>query len=421
MRSADLPRSRFAAILLGLAAVGLVGRVLFAVSFGFDADGTLSDAMNYHLLGQHLADGLGYIRAFDWAISAVKVPTAEFPPLFPALLAVLHLVGVRTVHGQEIALAALGTATVVLVGLLARELAGTTAGLVAAGLAAIYPMLVLPDAALQSEGLYGILIGLILLLAVRWRDRPTARGWLLVGAVIGLAALTRSEALLLLPLVVVWATRSWRALALATVAAAVVVTPWVVRSSVALGSFVPLSDNRGTLLAGANCPPSWQGDRQGLWTFSCVDAIKSPNRAEIPLTRRYLAAGQDYIGGHLADAPRVAAVRVLRTFGLWAPRQQLDEEAAEGRDRTGLAVGYVAYLVVAASAVGGALVARRRGLPVGPLLGTVVLVVITSAASYGNQRFRMAAEPALLVLAGIGVSALAQRVVSRAPADGVTA
>ncbi|HEY2330376.1 MAG TPA: glycosyltransferase family 39 protein [Acidimicrobiales bacterium] len=419
MRSTDPTSRRFAAVLATMAAAALVGRVVFAAAWGFHADGTLSDAMNYHLLGQHLADGLGYIRAFDWAISHVKVPTAEFPPLFPMVLAGLHLAGVQTVHGQEIALAALGTVTVVLVGLLGREVAGPTAGLVGAGLAAAYPMLVLPDAALQAEGLYGLLVCLVLLLSLRWRGSRDAWSWLIVGAVVGLAALTRSEALLLLPLVVLWATRSWRAVLLAAVAAVVVLSPWVIRNAYALGELVPLSDNRGTLLVGANCRQSWQGPRQGLWTFACVDAIKSPNRDEIPLTHRYIQAGTDYARAHLSDAPRVGAVRVLRTFGLWAPRQQRTEEAAEGRNETALLVGWFAYLFVAAFAVGGTWIGYRRGMPVGPLLGAIVLVVITSALSYGNQRFRMAAEPSLLVLAGIGLSTLIGRLIGhRVPVAG---
>jgi hypothetical protein len=44
-----------------------------------------------------------------------------------------------------------------------------------------------------------------------------------------------------------------------------------------------------------------------------------------------------------------------------------------------------------------------------PLLSTVALVSLTTVLTYGNQRFRIAAEPALLVLAATGLVALAPR------------
>jgi hypothetical protein len=401
---------RFALALGAITAVGLVGRVVLALTAGFRAEGTISDAMNYHLLGTDLAAGRGYIRAFDWAISGVRVPTAEFPPLFPMLLAAFDLLGVDTVRGQEVALAVVGSATVAVIGLLAREVGGARVGLVAAGLAAGYTMLVLPDAALQAEGLYGLLVALTLLMTIRGRRARTTGRWLVVGALVGLAALTRSEGLLLVPLAVLPATRTWRPVVLTTAAAVLVLSPWIVRNAIQFGELVPLSNNRGTLLAGANCRPSWQGDRQGLWTFACTEAIKSPDRDEIKLTRRYIAAGTAYIGDHLRDAPRVAGIRVLRTFGLWAPHQQLDAEAEpEGRDRTALVVGYWTYLALAPFAVLGGWRAWRSRLPIGALLGTIGMVVLTSAMSYGNQRFRMAAEPALLVLAAIGIGTLTGR------------
>src|SRR5207244_8269490 len=87
------------------------------------------------------------------------------------------------------------------VGLIARRLGGPRAGLIAAGIAAVYPVLVAADGAMMSETLYGLLIAAALLTALRLLDRqpgpPLAAA---LGALIGLATLTRAEALLLLPL-----------------------------------------------------------------------------------------------------------------------------------------------------------------------------------------------------------------------------
>lgn len=410
MPTAAARRHPFPFALAAIAIVALGTRILFAATAGYDAEGTLSDSLNYHLLGEGLAEGRGYIRAFDWAISHVRVPTAEFPPVFPMVLAGMHLLGVDTVRGQEIGLAALGTSTVVLVGMLGREVAGPRTGLVAAALAAAYPMLALPDATLQAEGLYAALVTLVLLLSVRWRRATDIGPWLVVGAVVGLATLTRSEAPLLIPLVVLPAVRSWRPVAVAAVAAVAVIAPWMVRNAVQLDHLIPLSNNRGTLLAGANCDASWQGDRRGLWSFSCTLDVPSVGRDEVARTRRYVDAGTAYASDHLGDLPAVAGVRVLRTFGLWAPGQQLREEAREGRSFDALRAGYAMYLGLAGLAAFGIAAAAQRRLPIGPLLGSFALVVVASVASYGNQRFRIAAEPALVVLAALGATTLAHRV-----------
>jgi asparagine N-glycosylation enzyme membrane subunit Stt3 len=49
-----------------------------------------------------------------------------------------------------------------------------------------------------------------------------------------------------------------------------------------------------------------------------------------------------------------------------------------------------------------------------PLLATVVMVSLSTLATYGNQRFRAGAEPAVVVLAAVGltaaVSALRRRI-----------
>jgi 4-amino-4-deoxy-L-arabinose transferase-like glycosyltransferase len=399
--STDAADRRFYVALGGLAALGLAVRIAFALAASFDAAPGPNDPYNYHLLGRFLAEGDGYIRAFD-RLDGAHLPTAEFPPVFPSLIAVLHLLGIRSVSGQELALSVLGTVTVILIGLVAREVAGQRAGLIAAGIAVAYPMLLLPDATLQSEGLMAALVAAALFLALRAHDR---RLLILLGVVIGLATLTRSEGLLLLPLMVWPAVRSPRAVLLATLPVLALVGMWTARNAVRLDHLVPLSNNTGTLVAGANCRDSWHGKHEGLWLFSCTTTIDTDGLDETERTRRYVRTGIEYIGDHPARLPKIVAVRELRLFGLWSPRNQLDWEALEGRNRTALWVGWVVYLVVLPLAVAGALLGRRRRLRISPLLGCVAAVALLAAATYGHQRFRITAEPALLVLAGVALDA----------------
>src|SRR5919107_1071890 len=109
----------------------------------------IGDALTFHLEGGHLAHGEGFRRIFE------DVPTAEHPPLFIVLLAAFTLLGGGGILAQQLLLGLVGAVTVVLVGLLGRRVAGDRAGLLAAALAAVHPLLWLADGALMSESLYG--------------------------------------------------------------------------------------------------------------------------------------------------------------------------------------------------------------------------------------------------------------------------
>src|SRR5687768_3178814 len=108
--------------------------------------------MVFHQVAQHLADGDGFAQAFR------DEPTAEHPPGWEVVLAAADLVGGNGYLSHRLLGALIGTVTVVLIGLLGRRVGGPAVGLVAAGLAAVYPMLWAADVSLMSETLYGALL-----------------------------------------------------------------------------------------------------------------------------------------------------------------------------------------------------------------------------------------------------------------------
>jgi len=187
---------RFPAALAGVALAALVVRIAF-VRVVRPKVPAIGDATAYHLLGEHLARGDGYIRPFDDVLLHRVRATAEYPPLFPVLLAIPTRLGAHSVEQQRIFLAFVGAGTVMLVGLLGRRVASAPVGLVAAALAALYPMLFLTEATLMAESLYVALTTTVLLLAYRAFDDPKPVRFAALGAAIGLAALTRAEGVLL--------------------------------------------------------------------------------------------------------------------------------------------------------------------------------------------------------------------------------
>jgi len=169
--------------LIALVALGV--RVIYAIVERHYQ--VLGDGMTFHQVGQHLADGSGFIQPF----SLTGQPTAEHPPAYEVFLAALDLLGGNGYLSHRIAGGLVGTGTVVMIALLGRAIAGEAVGLAAGAVAAVYPMLWTADASLMSETLYGFFLLATLLAAVRMRERPTPWRAAAVGALLGLAALTR--------------------------------------------------------------------------------------------------------------------------------------------------------------------------------------------------------------------------------------
>lgn len=421
------PDRRFWLLTAGAVLAGVALRVTYVLVAVRGRIPLVGDNETYHLLGRVLASGDGYVRPRELLFAGEVVPTAEFPPLYPSFLAVLDVVGVDSPTGQRLAGAAVGAVTVAVVALLAFAVAGRAAGIVAAWLTALSPQLVVFDGSLLAEGLYVLLVAAVLLAVVRARATEGAarlRWWAAAGVGVGLATLTRSEAVLLLPTLLLPAARvpgdrrAWaRQAAVASAGVLALVGAWTVRNAVTLGHVVPFTNNSGTLVAGANCPPVYSGEQIGLWRFDCVTSVDVAGLDETEAANRQRRAGARYAADHAGRLPAVLATRALRAAGIWDVRSQLVFESLEGRAYGWLWAGWMGWVMLVPAAVAGAVVQRRRGGELWPLLVPFGIVAVTVLAGYGNQRFRAMAEPSALVLAAVGVAAAVSAVAGRRARD----
>jgi hypothetical protein len=260
------------------------------------------------------------------------------------------------------------------------------------------------DASLRSESLYLPLIALVLLLAYE-------RRFVWLGVALGLAALTRSEALLLVPLLLFALPAPRLKPALAVVATCfVVIAPWLARNWITFNQPTGISTNEGGLFAGANCHSAYYTSLIGTWAcFPKNDPAWGVNEAVISGHLRQRAL--DYATDHAGRVPAVVGVRVLRVWDLWDPKDaaRLEASIADRHIRAQQAAMASLYLLTP-FAVFGAIVLRRRGETLRILLVPIVFVVLVAALSYGSTRFRVAAEPSIVVLASVGVAEAWRRV-----------
>jgi 4-amino-4-deoxy-L-arabinose transferase-like glycosyltransferase len=384
-----------------MVAIGVALRVAQTLLVAPWPPGIFNDEAYYATLARLVAHGEGFIRPAEFFSHHVSLPTAERAPLFTVGLAGLSKIGLTGGDGRLLGVIT-GAAAIVAVGLLGRRLASPRAGLIAASVAAVYPTLIAADGALMTESLYGALAAFSLLAAYRLVEAPGLGRAIVLGALVGLASLSRGEGLLLLPLLLVPLVRrpgGVRAAGAVLLAFVVVLAPWTIRNYSVFDRPVLVATEGGETLAGANCEQSYYGDRTGTWIYTCVDFNPLGNEAE-----ELNAEGRKgirYARHHLGRTPVVGALRVARTWGAWAPFA-----TPEGRRGWVMDLGVALYFLLVPLAVYGFIVLRRRGIPVWILIAPVITVTATALLTYGSVRFRHSGELSIVVLAAVALDAL---------------
>lgn len=408
--------------------VGLLLALALALRLGYIAATpgyqAIDDAHNYDVHARSIAAGHG----FALIGSGPSGETAFRPPGYPYLLAgVYSLSGVeraktstRLLAGR-VANAIVGTVIVALIGLLSAQLFDRRVALVAMALGAVYLPLILVGGSLMSEPLFAALLLGALAAAVQHRRSAHRCRWALIaGALGGLAILTRANAAILLaPLVVaVWDTRprwSWRALAPPAVLVAVAlgtVAPWTIRNAVVLDSFVPVSTQLGTALAGTyndaartdrQHPASWRSLRRVPDYQYLVRRWR-----EIPepvLDRKLRAAALRYAAHHPAYVAEVAfwnTVRMLDLAGMSWSRHTASTISIGPRWAD---AGVISFWLFAALAIAGALTPRGRRTPRYVAAVPALLFLSVAFLAFETPRYRTGIDPFIVMLASVALLA----------------
>jgi 4-amino-4-deoxy-L-arabinose transferase-like glycosyltransferase len=386
------------------------------------------DSAYGYLQARLLANGHGYVDGATWWVSGGTTfrQSAGDPPLYPLVLAFFSRLGLTSVTSHRLLSSVAGVVGVVLIGMVARRVAGHRAGIAAALIAAIYPMLWINDGMLLSESLFVPLVCAAVLAAYRFWDRP---GWVsagLMGGVTGLAAMTRAEALFMLPvlalLVVGMRSEAVRRrigyVALAVVAAMAVCAPWIAYNNTRFAEPVFMTSQTGAVLSAASCDATFYGDRLGYWD-DCMAWYVATGRVagwpglELDESERDAVPRQaavTYTRDNLGRLVVVVPARVGRLWDVFRPTEGVEFNAVvEGRGLWPSWAGLVSYYLLVPIGVAGGVVLWRRRVPLSPLLAAPFAVTVAAATTFGITRYRAPADAMIVVLAAVAIGWLAER------------
>jgi hypothetical protein len=389
-------------------ALGAVVRVAYFLS-KWSSPLLVNDSLYYAGQAHQLLRGVWFREVFF-----PEHPGAEHGPLTSILMAPVSI-GDDFYRWQRLVTVTTGIVLVWVIGRCATEVANRRAGVVAAFIAALYPNLWMNDGLVMSESVSMLCVGLALWAA--WRlahaadGRAAWRAAALLGVVLGLGVLARSELAVFVPLVVVWVAVArrrvqfdWRPALLALVAAGVLVSPWVVFNLTRFERPVMLTTNDGTTWLGANCDPMYGGGDAGGWTIECIVADPDYRADEEPSVRsaRHRSMGLRYMADHVTEVPKVMVLRVARTLDLYGLSDLVHQDVGEERPRWAAWAGIVMFWLLAAAAAVGVRRLPRRAWSL--LVIPFVVVLTTTLLFYGGHRIRSTAEPSLVILSGVAVA-----------------
>ncbi len=396
-----------------------------------------NDQVYYNGQANYVADGHGFNEPF-WTVThpgQKAPPAADHPPLtvfvltpvswlveHPPLSWVIDEPLHDHVREHRYTMVVLGTLVVLLIGLLGRRVGGDAVGLVAAGIAAINPNMWVNDGLVMSETVTALTVVGAMWAAIALWQRPTLLRAAVLGILCGLAALARVELILFVPLLAIvavcavsipWADRTALALA-AVVMSMLVIAPWVGFNLARFHDRTFISTNDGIALLGSNCDPVYSGDGIGLTSLGeCLESPPPPGD-QSQVASRYRSKAFDYIADHKGRVPLVMLARVGRTWSLFRPGDMIEFNVGEDRDRWVTRLGLIFYYpTLLLAIVGGVELWRRRRRVWWVLVVPAIVVTVGVALTYGQTRFRAAAEPSLALLAAVGIVASVRALTGR--------
>ena len=381
-----------------------------------------SDFAQYDQLAWRLAEGKGYVDEFG-------EPTAFYAIGWPFFLSLVYRVFGHSLVAAGVLNALLGVGAVILTYAIARHLLDRPVALIAAALVAINPTLTLYSSTHGTESLFVFEILLLTWLILRILASHHALELVLVEILTGFAVLTRPVGMCV-PLGGVVAVylfnrhhfrldfrRNTAKVVVVIAVAVVIVTPWIVRNTVAVDATTLQTSGGVTLWIGNN--PQATG---GLMPPPAIPGLNAaanpgagPNSTEAEANSAYRSAAID---AFLADPVRAVTLFPRKLFELWGGHRHAVTHSTRKSDRaiSGIVLNvlpiltqaYLVLLLLLVVAAYGMKRSRNRWVA-GPGIMLTAIFVFWNAfhmISFGSGRYHVPMEPFLAIIAASAISAV---------------
>jgi tetratricopeptide (TPR) repeat protein len=345
-------------------------------------------------------------------------------PLYPMFLAAIFQLPGNDLLLARIAQAVLGSIAAVLIASIAARRFGRVAGWSAGLLAALSWPLLHYGRELLISALLVFLVALLLWVWDRTTPQSSGKRWFGLGMLVGANALAWSSLITLAPFVM--ALAAWedapttrRRIERAVLVAAGVLTlilPIAIRNRAVSGDWVPLASQGGINLWIGNNPEA-DGISARLpgfssWRNEDVDAALAREYGHrvgpAEQDRYFRRKAFTFLREHPADAVGLFARKMYFFFQGYEIRNDRDLESLRERNAI-LKLPLPDFGWVAPLAIAGLFFARKRWREIAHLWGTALVVAATVAMFFVTARYRIAAWPALLPLAGAGAAGILER------------
>jgi len=363
----------------------------------------------------------------DWSLSLYGSRTTAFEPAYPLFLAMARVVAGHNALLVQVIQCTVAAAGVVFLYRLAARLTGSPrAGLIAAALYAVYPLLVRhspdpTDAALMTA--------LLIAFAAEFVAPTTTAGAVRAGLWLGLAVLTRTMALPIVALAaaVYWWNGARRPAAVLTVTALLVVAPYAVRNYALNGALLPTRSGLNLFISNspytASIFPGYGPDILLEYAYSVLEGAAQPPVPESPALERARDAEWTALAlREIRQHPlRTAGLKARNVLYFFSPRLvpyheptettrivlgengQFTVENSPPRRTSHQVIYAVSYTPVLALAIAGVWL-RRRDLGRDAILWCVVVTFVAAHALYfPTTRYRVPIEFVLLFYAAVAL------------------
>jgi 4-amino-4-deoxy-L-arabinose transferase-like glycosyltransferase len=360
----------------------------------------------FYQIAERLATGHGL--SYEW----MGTKYAHRPPVYPALLAATTIFG-KSYIAIVVLQSLIGAGTVLCAYFIGKELFNKTVGRLAAIGVAFYPYFVMHDTALQETGVFTFLTALSVMLLLKSRQSIAIA--VAAGVALGLAILTRATLIGFVPFALLWIlllSDRVRVLAVKRTAAVglalmLVITPWLVRNYLQIGT-PTISTLSGLTLWAGNNPhtfsnyPNQSIDRSVNTAWSGLtpgeDAyIRSSD--EVRQNGWFVNKALDYIKQH----PQETVNRAFRKVGA-AFSWTLNPE----RDSFTQVVYFFSYVPVLFLGIAGVWLAKKRWREHMLIYGLFTSFILVTAIFFGHTSHRVFLDVYLIILAAGAVDLAAR-------------